>query len=47
MSVELDEAANQANRTVISSAKSRVAVCVIPTNEEIVIARHAQSKLCV
>lgn len=40
MGVELDTVANDADRAVISTAASRVAVCVIPTNEEIVIARH-------
>ena len=38
--VELDAAANDYHRAVISSAASRVAVCVVPTDEEIVIARH-------
>jgi acetate kinase len=40
LGVELDAAANASHRPVISSAASRVAVCVIPTDEEIVIARH-------
>ncbi len=40
LGVELDAAANQSHRAVISSAASRVAVCVVPTDEEIVIARH-------
>jgi acetate kinase len=40
LGVELDAAANTAHREVISSAASRVAVCVVPTDEEIVIARH-------
>lgn len=40
MGMEIDPAANAAHRTVISTSSSKVAVCVIPTNEEIVIARH-------
>jgi acetate kinase len=41
LGVALDAAANESHRAVISSAASRVAVCVVPTDEEIVIARHA------
>jgi acetate kinase len=40
LGVELDDAANASHLPVISSPASRVAVCVIPTDEEIVIARH-------
>jgi len=40
--VELDEAANTAGGPRISTATSEVAVWVIPTNEELVIARHVQ-----
>lgn len=40
--VELDEARNKAGETVISTDLSRVRVLVIPTNEELVIARAAQ-----
>jgi acetate kinase len=36
----IDESANQANQAVISQASSALTVCVIPTNEEAVIARH-------
>ena len=39
--IELDEQANAENATVISSDFSRVRVLVIPTNEELVIARAA------
>jgi acetate kinase len=39
--IELDEARNAANERVISSDMSRVRVLVIPTNEELVIARAA------
>jgi acetate kinase len=40
LDVELDAAANQSNGPRISTAASRVAVWVIPTNEELMIARH-------
>jgi acetate kinase len=36
----LDEAANEANRTTISKPASRLLALVIPTNEELMIARH-------
>jgi len=39
LGVQLDEAANRAHRPQISMADSRVAVYVVPTDEEIVIAR--------
>jgi acetate kinase len=37
---ELDETANEANRTTISKPASRLVALVIPTNEELMIARH-------
>jgi acetate kinase len=40
MGVEIDEAANIEGRGCISTGSSRVAVWVIPTNEELMIARH-------
>ena len=40
LGLTLDPAANAANATKISAADSRIAVCVIPTNEEWIIARH-------
>ncbi|MGF1658616.1 MAG: acetate/propionate family kinase [Rubrimonas sp.] len=40
--LEIDHAANAANATVISAELSRVRALVIPTDEEIVIARAAQ-----
>jgi acetate kinase len=40
LGVELDDARNQAAETVISSDRSRARVFVIPTNEEMMIARH-------
>jgi acetate kinase len=36
----MDPAANAGNALRISTAASQVAVCVIPTDEEAVIARH-------
>ncbi|HQR10591.1 MAG TPA: acetate/propionate family kinase [Casimicrobiaceae bacterium] len=41
LGVELDPAANQNNGPRISTVSSRVAAWVIPTNEELMIARHA------
>ena len=43
--VELDREANQANGPRITTAASRVSAWVIPTNEELMIARHAQALL--
>ena len=40
LGVELDEAANRRGELRISPAGARVATFVIPTDEEIVIARH-------
>ena len=42
LGVELDSVANEAGAQLISRAGSRVAVRVLPANEEIVIARQAQ-----
>ncbi|HEX8956035.1 MAG TPA: acetate/propionate family kinase [Burkholderiaceae bacterium] len=42
LGVELDAAANEAGAQLISAAGSKVAVWVLPANEEIVIARQAQ-----
>jgi acetate kinase len=41
LGIELDRSKNRSNACVISSDLSRVRVLVIPTNEEIVIARAA------
>ena len=41
----LDPAANEEGRTVVSDPASRVAALVIPTDEELVIARHTQRLL--
>jgi acetate kinase len=40
LGAELDSAANDARKTVISTPKSRVAVYVVSTDEELMIARH-------
>jgi acetate kinase len=45
LGVRLDVAANDANASCISTADSRVAVHVIATNEEAMIARHTQKIL--
>ncbi|MEF8713959.1 MAG: acetate kinase [Accumulibacter sp.] len=45
LGVELDEAANDQNGSRISSADSRVSVWVVPTNEELMIARHTRKLL--
>ncbi len=45
LGIELDKAANQTNGPRISTSASRVAAWVIPTNEELMIARHTQSLL--
>jgi acetate kinase len=45
LGVELDSAANQAGGPRIAAKASRVAVWVIPTNEELMIARHTQALL--
>ena len=46
LGVELDEAANEVrsdNPRVVSTPASKVAVCVVPTNEELEIARQTLS----
>jgi acetate kinase len=40
--LQLDEAANEAGGPCISIAGSRVSAWAIPTNEELMIARHAR-----
>ena len=45
LGIELDEAANEANKPRISTPASRVSVWAIPTNEELVIAQHARALL--
>lgn len=45
LGVEIDEAANAAGRGCISTGASRVAVHVIPTNEELMIARQTRRLL--
>lgn len=41
LGVELDAVANRAGGPRISATTSRISACVIPTNEELMIARHA------
>ena len=45
LGVEVDPAANAANGPRISAASSRVSAWAIPTNEELMIARHARHVL--
>jgi acetate kinase len=45
LGVELDPARNDRNADVISSDRSSVRVFVVPTNEELMIARHTQHLL--
>jgi acetate kinase len=45
LGVTLDPAANEARETVISRRESRVPLYVIPTNEELMIARHSVALL--
>lgn len=41
LGMRLDEALNSANATVVSGAGSRCMVYVVPTNEDLMVARHA------
>jgi acetate kinase len=45
LGVSIDPAANTENKAVISRSDSRVPVHVVPTDEELMIARHTQSLL--
>lgn len=45
LGIELDQAANHKRETKISTGASRVSVWVIPTNEELMIARHTGALL--
>ena len=45
LGVELDAAANEANGPRISAAGSTTAAFAVPTNEELMIARHTQGLL--
>ncbi len=40
LGMAIDDTANRSHRSRIDAAQSRVAICVIPTNEEAVIAQH-------
>ena len=45
LGVDLDESANENRGPEISTPRSKVSVWVIPTNEELMIARHTGSLL--
>ena len=45
LGIGIDPDANGANKLRISTSNSKVAVFVIPTNEELMIARHLSKKL--
>jgi acetate kinase len=45
LGLDIDAAKNAANAEVISTPASKVAVLVVPTDEEGVIAQHAQHLL--
>jgi acetate kinase len=45
LGVELDEEANAGGRECISGGSSRVEAWVVPTNEELMIARHTRRLL--
>jgi acetate kinase len=45
LGIDLDDTANAANGPRISTPKSKASAWVIPTNEELMIARHTQSLL--
>jgi len=45
LGIKLDEAANQQGELRISTSDSEVSVWVIPTNEELMIARHSEALL--
>lgn len=45
LGVQIDEAANGASRPRISTSRSKLSVWVIPTNEELMIARHTGALL--
>jgi len=45
LGIELDEDANAGHRSRISRPRSRVSAWVIPTNEELMIARHTVAAL--
>jgi acetate kinase len=45
LGIELDVAANNNRQTKISTGTSKVSIWVIPTNEELMIARHTGSLL--
>ena len=46
LGLDLDREANASGKTLISRASSRVACYVIPTDEELMIARHTLRRAC-
>lgn len=45
LGVDFDTTANEANESCLSRANSRIAVWMLPTNEELMIARHTRTVL--
>jgi acetate kinase len=45
LGITLDSEANRERRTVISARESRAPVYIVPTNEELMIARHTLAAL--
>jgi acetate kinase len=45
LGVVLDEEANNRHASIISKKSSRILVCVIPTNEQYIIAQHTQNAI--
>jgi acetate kinase len=45
LGLRIDDAANAASAARISTPDSKVEVCVIATNEELMIARHTQATI--
>jgi acetate kinase len=45
LGTDFDPAANEAGATVISRQRSRVALLVVPTDEELMIAKHTLAAL--
>jgi len=43
LGIELEEDANRAGQTIVSTARSRVLCLIIPTNEEYMLAQHTQA----
>ena len=45
LGAELDASANQTNELLVSTSSSRIPIYVIPTDEELMIARHTLAML--